>query len=50
MAVTLLARTSDAGKDALADHGAFELGEDAHHLKHCPPRGCRGVKALLVQE
>jgi len=35
--------------DPVADHGALELGEDAHHLeKRLASRG-RGVHALLVK-
>ncbi len=32
-----------------ADHGAFELREDAHHLKHRLAGWRRGVEALLME-
>jgi hypothetical protein len=32
------------------DHGALELGEHAHHLKHGIASRRRGVDALLMQE
>ena len=35
--------------NALHDHGAFELGEDATHLKHRPARWGGRVDRLLVQ-
>ena len=47
---SLIAGASYPGKYALADHGAFELGKDAHHLEHRPAGGCGGIKALLMQE
>jgi hypothetical protein len=34
----------------LPDHGPFELGKDAHHLKHCPTGRPGGVETLLMQE
>ena len=37
------------GIDALHDHCALELGEDATHLKHCPARWGGRVDGLLVQ-
>jgi hypothetical protein len=46
----LIAGASDPGQHALADHGAFELGKDAHHLEHRPAGGRGGIKALLMQE
>jgi hypothetical protein len=46
----LIAGPRDPGEHALADHGAFELGKDAHHLEHRPARRCGGIKALLMQE
>jgi hypothetical protein len=33
-----------------ADHGAFELGKDANHLKHCPAGKRGGIKDLLIQK
>jgi hypothetical protein len=38
------------GVDAFADDAAFELGEHAQHLKHCPARRGRRVETLLTQE
>jgi hypothetical protein len=40
---------TEAGADALLDHGALELGEHPHHLKHRFAGWRRGVEALLVQ-
>jgi hypothetical protein len=45
----LVAGASYPGEYALTDHGAFELGKDAHHLKHRPAGRRRGIKALLEQ-
>jgi hypothetical protein len=36
--------------DALPDHGALELGEDAHHAEHGRAGRRRGVQRLLVEE
>jgi hypothetical protein len=46
----LIAGASDPGEHALADHGPFELGRDAHHPEHRPAGWRRGVQALLMQE
>jgi hypothetical protein len=46
----LIAGASDPGEHALADHGPFELGRDAHHLEHRPAGWRRGVQALLMQD
>src|SRR5689334_20507787 len=35
--------------DALDNHGALELGEDATHLEHGPARRGGGIDSLLVQ-
>jgi hypothetical protein len=42
-------RTRQAGSDTLDDHGALELGEYAHHLKHGLAGRRRCVDPLLVQ-
>jgi hypothetical protein len=36
--------------DSFLDHGALELGEHAHYLKHGLAGRCCGVEPLLVQE
>ncbi len=41
---------SEAGLHAVLDHGAFELGEDAHHLEHRLAGWCRCVDTLLMQK
>jgi hypothetical protein len=41
---------AQAGHHPLADHRAFEFGEDAKHLKHRPPGRRRRIETLLVQE
>jgi hypothetical protein len=38
------------GADAFLDHGALELGNHAHHLKHRLACRRRGVEPLLAQE
>jgi hypothetical protein len=38
-----------AGTDPFLDHGPFELGKYAHHLKHCLAGRRRGVEPLLMQ-
>jgi len=40
---------SEAGIDALADHAAFEFGEDATHLEHGTAGRGGGVERLLMQ-
>src|SRR5439155_27299760 len=39
-----------SGADAFLNHGAFELGKYAHHLKHRLAGRRRGVEPLLAQE
>src|SRR5262245_56315473 len=46
----LLSRPGEPGEHALADHGALEFGENAHHLEHRLPGRRRGVDTLLMQE
>jgi hypothetical protein len=40
---------ANASQYALADDGAFELGKDAHHLKHGPAAWGRHIYPLLMQ-
>ena len=39
-----------ANTDSFLNHRPFELGKNAHHLKHGLAGGCRGVETLLMQE
>ena len=44
-----LTSTGQAGHYSLPNHGALELGKDAHHLEHRPAARGRGVQPLLVR-
>lgn len=46
---SLLSSPCQPSHDTLPDHGAFELGKDAHHLEHGFAGRRGGVEALLVQ-
>ncbi len=48
-ALPLLPGPSEPGVDTLADHGALELCEDAHHLEQCLSSWRGGIDPLTVQ-
>ena len=49
-ALALAFGSRQPGSHSLLDHGALELGENAHHLKHGLAARRRGVETLLTQE